>query len=155
MVQTTVSQYGEQAFAGMLDGIGPKLVRSYAAEGAVAVGHTVRLGTDAAKQVVQSSTAVGQGALVRGFALHDHAREQSSAGVVQYADKEAVSVLTRGRIWVETNDAVVAGTVANLHLASGKLTDAAVGAGIEAITLLGVRFITATTAAGLAIVEVN
>jgi hypothetical protein len=98
---------------------------------------------------------VGQGALVVGFSLHDHAREQSSAGLVQFADKETVNVLKRGRMWVETQDAVVAGAVANLHLASGKLTDAAVGAGIEAITQLNVRFVTSNAAAGLAEIEVK
>lgn len=155
MSQTSVTQYGAAAFNGMLSDITESNVLSYAAEGAVGIGKAVRLGTDKEKQVVQSSTAVGQGALVFGIAVHDHAREQSSAGLVQYADKETVSVLRRGNIWVETQDAVVAGTVANYHLATQKFTDEAVGAGIEAITGLSIRFLTSTSAAGLAIVEVK
>ena len=130
-------------------------VLSYSAEGAVNIGRTVRLGTDKARQVIESGTGVGAGALVVGFAIHDHAREQSAAGLVQFANKDTVNVLKRGRFWVETNDAVVAGAVANLHLASGKLTDEAVAAGIEALTQINVRFVTGTTAAGLAIVEVK
>lgn len=150
-MQTTISQYGAAAFAGMLDGIGPKNVRSYAAEEAIPVAYPVKLGTDPAKEVLKATA--GAGAI--GFALHDHAREQSSAGVVQYAATETVSVLTQGRLWVETSDAVVAGATANLTVATGKLTDAAVAAGIEAFTKISVVFITATTGAGLALIEVK
>ena len=155
MSQTSASLYQAAAFNGMLADLSDNDIISRAAEGAVGIGRTVRLGTNPEKQVAQSSTAVGQGALVVGFALHDHAREQSSAGLVQFADKETVNVFKRGRMWIETQDAVVAGTVANLHLATGKLTDAAVGAGIEAIAQLSVRFVTSTGAAGLAEIEVK
>ena len=150
-MQTTVSQYGAAAFKGMLDGIGPRNVRSYAAEEAIPVSYPVKLGTDAEKEVKKATA--GAGAI--GFALHDYAREQTSAGVVQYNQYETVSVLTQGRMWVETDDAVVAGATANLVVASGKLTDAAVAAGIEAFTQISVKFITATTAAGLALVEIK
>jgi len=150
-MQTTVSQYGAAAFKGMLDGIGSHQVRSYAAEEIIPLAYPVKLGTDPAKQVLKTTT----GALAVGFALHDHAREQSSAGVVQYAAKETVSVLTQGRVWVMTSDAVVAGAVANVTVADGTLTDAAVAAGIEAFTQFTARFVTATTGAGLAIVEIK
>ena len=150
-MQTSYSQYGANAFKGMLDGIGPKNVRSYAAEAAIGVSLPVKLGTDPAKEVLQANT----GASAIGFALHDQAREQSAAGVVQYNQYETVSVLTQGRCWVETTDAVVAGATANLTTATGKLTDAAVAAGIEAFTQISVKFLTATSGAGLALVEVK
>jgi hypothetical protein len=155
MSQTSVSLYQAAAFNGMLADLSDNDIISRAAQGAVGIGRAVVLGTNREKQVVQASTSVGQGALVVGFALHDHAREQSSAGLVQFADKETVNVLKNGRMWVETNDAVVAGSVANLHLATGKFTDQAVGAGIEAITQVTVRFVNATTGAGLAEIEVK
>lgn len=150
-MQTTVSQYGAPAFKGMLDGIGPRNVRSYAAEEAIPVAYPVKLGTDKEKEVLKATTGSG----VVGFALHDHAREQTSAGAVQYAATETVSVLTQGRMWVMTSDAVVAGATANLTVADGTLTDAAVAAGIEAFTQINVKFITATSAAGLALVEIK
>lgn len=155
MSQTSVTLYGDAAFNGMLADLSDNDIGSFAAEGVVAIGRTVRRGTNREKQVVQSTTAVGQGALVFGVALHDHAREATAQGVAQYATTEAVSVLRRGRVWVQTNDAVVAGSVANLHLATGTFTDEAVGAGIEALTLVQARFETSTTAAGLAIVELK
>jgi hypothetical protein len=150
-MQTSISQYGAPAFKGMLDGIGPRNVRSYAAEEAIPVAFPVMLGTDKEKEVLKATT--GAGAV--GFALHDYAREQTSAGVVQYAANETVSVLTQGRMWVPTSDAVVAGATANLTVADGTLTDAAVAIGIEAFTQLDVKFITGTTAAGLALVEIK
>lgn len=150
-MQTTVSQYGAPAFKGMLDGIGPRNVRSYAAEEIIPVAYPVKLGTDKEKEVLKATT----GASAIGFALHDHAREQNSSGVVQYGATETVSVLTQGRLWVETDDAVAAGATANLVVASGKLTDAAVAAGIEAFTQITVKFITATAAADLALVEIK
>lgn len=150
-MQTTISQYGTVAFKGMLDGIGPKNVRSYAAEEIIPVSYPVKLGTSPDKEVLKATAGAG----VVGFALHDHACEQTSAGVVQYAATETVSVLTQGRMWVMTSDAVVAGATANLTVADGTLTDAAVAAGIEAFTQVSVKFLTATTGAGLALVEIK
>lgn len=151
MSQTSVSQYGAAAFKGMLDGVAHHPVRSYAAEEVIPVAYPVKLGTNKEAEVLKATT----GASTIGFALHDHAREQSSSGVVQYAQYETVSVLTSGRMWVETTDAVVAGATANLTVATGKLTDEAVAAGIEAFTQVSVKFVTGTSAAGLAIVEIK
>lgn len=150
-MQTTISQYGAAAIKGMLDGIGPKNVRSYAAEEIIPIAYPVKLGTSPDKEVLKATAGAG----VVGFALHDHAREQTSGGVVQYAATETVSVLTAGRMWVPTSHAVVAGATANLTVADGTLTDAAVAAGIEAFTQISVKFITATTGAGLALVEIK
>jgi hypothetical protein len=151
MSQTTISQYGAPAYVGMLDGVKPHNVRSYAAEEIIPVGYPVKLGTNPEKEVLKATA----GATAIGFALHDHAREQTSAGAVQYAATETVSTLTEGRMWVETDDAVVAGAKANLKTSNGKLTDAAVASGIEAFTQISVTFITATSAAGLALVEIK
>ena len=151
MSQTTMSQYGAAGVAGLLDGVGPRNVRSYAAEEIIPVGFPVKLGTDKEKEVLKATAGAG----VVGFALHDHAREQNGSGAVQYAATETVSVLTQGRMWVMTSKAVAAGATANLTVANGTLTDASVTTGIEAFTQVSVKFITATTAAGLALVEIK
>lgn len=151
MSQTSVSQYGSAAFKGMLDGVGSHLIRSYAAEEIIPVAYPVKLGTNKESEVLKATAGAG----VIGFAVHDHAREQDSSGVVQYKQYETVSVLTSGRMWVETDDAVVAGAVANLKTANGKCTDEAVAAGIEAFTQVSVRFLTGTSAAGIALVEIK
>jgi hypothetical protein len=151
MSQTTVSLYQDAAFVGMLDGIGHQLIDSFSAEEIIPLAYPLMRGTNATRQVKKATS----GAAAFAFAIHDHAREQSSAGVVQFAIGESVNVLKRGRFWIMTNDAVAAGAVANLHVASGTLTDEAVTTGIEAFTQFSARFQTATSAAGLALVEIK
>lgn len=154
MSQTSVSQYGAAGFAGLLADNGTFNTMSYSAEGNIGFGVPVVLGTNKERQVVAVGTGVGQGALTVGIAVSGIV-EQTSAGVAAYADKDTVGVIKEGRIWVNTEDAVVAGTVANLKLSSGKFTDEAVAAGIEAFTQFTARFITGTSGAGLAIVEIK
>jgi len=154
-MQTAYTQYQNAAYKGMLYDLRMNDHMSYSAEGAVGIGMPVILGTNKERQVKQVVNSVGQGILVIGIATAQFDIEQAAGGVVGYLDKETVPVMKEGRIWVETVDAVVAGTVANLSLATGNFTDEAVAAGIEAITQCRVRFMTGTTAAGLAVVEVT
>jgi hypothetical protein len=151
MSQTVMNQYQAAGFKGQLYDLVDNNVMSYAAEEAIPFSYPVKLGTSAEKEVLKTTS----GALAIGFALAAHAVEQSSAGVAQWGLTDTVPVIKRGRFWVETTDAVVAGAVANLTVATGKLTDEAVAAGIEAFTQFSARFITGTTAAGLAVVEIK
>lgn len=155
MSQTSVTQYGAAGFAGLIADSMFTDKMSYSAEGAVAFGVPVVLGTNKERQVKVLTTAVGQGALAIGISVATQAVEQTAAGVAGYVNTDTVSVMKRGRIWVTTNDAVVAGAVANLVLANGTVTDEVVAVGIEAFTQFSAKFITGTTAAGLAIVEIN
>lgn len=151
MAQTTIPTSQAAGYAGLLGGIGHDYVVSYAAEEIIPIGHPVKLGTDKEKEVLKTTS----GALAIGFSLHDHAREQTSGGAVQYAATETVSVLKQGVLWLPTTDAVVAGAVANLTVATGAVTDEAVTAGIEAFTQFTARFLTSTSGAGLALVEIK
>ena len=155
MSQTTVTQYGAAGFQGMLYDTGETDVLSYSAEGIVGFGVPVKLGTNKERQTAALTTSAGQGALAVGISLATHTIEQTSAGAAQYADKQSVSMLKRGRVWMLTNDAVVAGANANLVLANSTVTDEAVAAGIEAFTQFSAKFITGTSAAGLAVVEIK
>ena len=159
-MQTAYSLYNDALQLGNIYDTSLRQVDSFIAEGAVGIAKAVVAGTageSASKrgQVIVASTGVGQGALIKGISILSQTLEQSSAGVVTYADKDAVPVMTHGRLVVETADAVVAGSVANFVLATNKWTDAAVGTGIEATVLIKVRFVTSTTAAGLAAVEIT
>lgn len=155
MAQLSYSQYQPAGFAGQLYDIGTNNVISYAAENAILFGRPVTLGTNAEAEVRVVTTSAGQAALAIGIAVASHTVGQTSGGLAQYANGETVPVIKRGRVWVETNDAVTAGAVANLHLASSRFTDEAVGAGIEAFTQFSARFITSTSGAGLAVVEIK
>lgn len=155
--QTTIGQYSAVGFAGMQYDTGFGDTTSYSAEGAIPFGSFVKLGTNKERQVLAPTTAVGQAALLVGVAMATASVEQaypSTGAAAAYAATESVSMLKDGRIWVQTNDAVVAGAVANFVLANGTVTDEAVTTGIEAFTQLTVKFITGTTAAGLAVVEI-
>lgn len=155
MAQTSVSQYGAASFAGMLGDSGFTDKMSYSAEAAIGFGVPVQLGTDPARQVTVLTTSAGQAALAVGISVAAQVVEQTSAGVAAYAAKDTVPVLKKGRIWMLTDDAVAAGAVANLKLSSGAVTDEAVATGIEAFTQFSARFLTATSAAGLALVEIK
>lgn len=154
MSQTSVTQYGQAGFPGQIYDTMFTDKMSYSAEGAVPFGAVVRLGTNKERQVAAVGTGAGQGALAIGVAVMTYVTEQDSSGNVGYGNTQTVSVMKRGRIWVNTDDAVVAGSAANLKLSNGKFTDEVVAAGIEA-TGFNARFITGTTAAGLAVVEIN
>ena len=155
MSQTSVTQYGAAAFAGQLADNSFTDKMSFSVETAVGFGLPVALGTNKERQIVPLTTSVGQAALAYGVTVASHVVEQTSGGVAQYAAKDTAPVLKKGRIWMLTDDAVVAGAVANLKLSSGLVTDEAVAGGIEAFTQFSARFITGTTASGLAIVEID
>lgn len=159
-MQTSYTQYNDPLQLGHIYDTSLRQTDSFLAQGAVGIGKAVVLGTakeTATKrgQVVQAGTGVGQGALITGISILSQTLETGAAGLVQYADKDAVPVMTKGRVVVMTNDAVVAGAVANFVLANGTWTDEAVATGIEATALIKVRFVTGTSAAGLAAVEVT
>jgi len=154
-VQTTITQYNDRFQLGNIADTSLRQIDSYSAEGVVGIAKAVRRGTNPERQCVQASTAAGQGALIFGISVLSQSIEQTSAGVVQYADKATVPVMRKGRIVVQVDSAVVAGATANFILATGNWDDTAVGAGVEATVLVQTRFVTGTTAAGLAILEIN
>lgn len=155
--QTSFGLYQDSGFAGLIYDSGFHDTMSYSAEGVVPFGSFVKLGTNKERQVLVGTTAAGQAALLVGVAAASYSAEQpypaTGAGPA-YAITETVSVFKDGRIWVRTNDAVVAGSVANYVLANGTVTDEAVATGVEAFTQMTVKFVTGTTAAGLAVVEI-
>ena len=78
-MQTTISQYGAPAFKGMLDGVGPRNVRSYAAEEAIPVSYPVKLGTIPDKEVLKATAGAGVVGGLRIVILASHAG-QARAG---------------------------------------------------------------------------
>ena len=154
-MQSSVTMYGAASTVGMLADTGFTDKLSYSAEAAVGFGVPVQLGTDKARQVKVLTTSAGQAALAVGVSVASMVVEQTSAGVAQYAQYDTVPVLKCGRIWMMTDDAVAAGAVANLKLSSGAVTDEAVTTGIEAFTQFSARFLTATSGAGLALVDID
>lgn len=154
-MQTSYDMYMPKAQAGTIYDTRFRQIDSFLAQGIVGIAKAVVRGTNRERQCVQAGTGAGQGALIFGVSINAYVLEQTPAGLVQWADKMMVPVMRDGRLWVETFDAVVAGAVANFHLATGKWTDEAVATGIEAVPLLTPRFVTGTTGAGLAAIELH
>jgi len=156
--QSTFGQYQPLGYTGLIYDSGFGDTMSYLAEGTIPFGAAVKLGTNKERQVLAVGTGAGQAALAVGIAAASMFAEQvypSLGAVSAYSATDSVSVFKRGRIWMMTDDAVVAGAVANLKLSSGLVTDEAVAAGIEAFTQFRATFITGTTASGLAVVEID
>lgn len=156
--QVTFGQYQDAGFAGLIYDSGFHDTMSYSAQASIPFGTPVTLGTNKERQVNPVSTAIGQGALAIGIAAASQTVEApypQGTTLSAYGIGDSVPVFKRGRIWMQTNDAVVAGAVANLVLANGTVTDEVVATGIEAFTQFKATFITGTTAAGLAVVEIR
>jgi hypothetical protein len=156
MAQTSYTQTMPTGMAGMKAEAIDDQVESYAAEGAIGFGLAVIRGTDLLKQV--KLPAAG-GGVFRGVSLQTHTIVQSSSGVAQYADTDAVSVLRKGKVWVPVTGAVTidapaffdngsanAGADAGKFSATDDSSTDAVPTGL---------FRTSTSGAGLAILEVN
>jgi hypothetical protein len=154
-MQSSVTMYGAAATVGMLGDTGYTDKLSYSAEAAVGFGVPVQLGTNKERQVKVLTTSVGQAALAVGVSVASMVVEQTSGGVAAYAQYDTVPMLKKGRIWMLTDDAVVAGSVANLKLSSGLVTDESVAGGIEAFTQFSAKFLTATSGSALALVEIK
>lgn len=154
-MQTAYSLYRDELMLGNIADTSLRQTDSFISQGVVGIARAVVRGTNPQRQCVQAGTGVGQGALIIGIAELTMTVEQTTGGVVQYGDKESIPVMRRGRIVVQTNAAVTAGNAANYVLASGAWTDAAVGTGIEATPQLKARFVTSTSGAGLAVLEIH
>lgn len=134
------------ATLGLKFDVRPDVVMSFAAEGAVNFGRAVMRGTNLAKQCLHSD-----GTSFLGVALQTQAREND--GVSNgYKDKDTVSVLTQGAVWVESAAAdIVPGTAAYLVTAAG----AGTFTNVDTDNLLVGKFLTAGGVGSLVAVELN
>lgn len=170
MAQTEASDYGfelDKAQAGQKAGLDFDHVESFAAEGAVFFGAGVVLGTDPEKQVEVAGADTDTFA---GIAVFTHAQtqgidqsaalgEQYSTGA-EYRDGDTVSVLRRGRVWVElTEDDVSPGDAAYVDVVTegeeGKFTNQEDDGDTTDNLATGGVFRTGGSTGDLAIVEIN
>lgn len=147
--------YQGEAFAGMIYDLSPHTIDTFAVEDANGIGAGVAVirGTDPEKQI-KAAAATGDGANVIGVTLYSHKEQVASGGY--YPKGYAVSVLTKGRVWVAVGGAVTAGAEAKL-----KVSDSTFVAGggeadsdVEAVGC-GAKFLTSTEEAGLAVIEIG
>lgn len=164
MSQLSYSTYQSAAFPGMLYDNGDNDVLSYVSEEASA---NMPFGIALAKGAADFGALlmVNGSSVVIGVAQHVHnvdpgqvAATPAGAGV---PPKYPVNVLKRGRIWVSVEQAVTpASNVFVRHTAGAGgtqkgafRTDADTATAVQVTN--GMRFLTSTTGAGLAVLEVN
>ena len=151
----------DKAQAGQKAGLDFDHVESFAAEGAVPFGRGVVHGTNPEKQVAVPADDTG---IFAGISVFTHSREQTLnqdatmgeqfSGGAQYRDKDTVSTLRKGRIYVLVTAAVEAGEDAYVDVLTegeeGKFTN------VDTDNLAtGGVFRSAADEGELAIVEVN
>ena len=109
-------------------------------------------------QATGDITTVGSFA---GIAVHSHAAEQDKGGInnLGYEPQSAMSLMRRGRVIVQVEDAVVKGGLPFVRFVAGAgeqlgafRSDADTS---DAVALPNSRFVTSSGAGGLAIVEIN
>jgi len=107
----------------------------------------------------QAEIPTATGFTFEGIAVQTNKPTPNSTGIALYEAGEEITVLRKGRIWVYVEEAVAVNDdvylrhTDNVALLAGDFRTDADTAKADQIT--NARFITATTAAGLAMVEIN
>lgn len=135
-------------------------VRTGLAEIAIPFGKFCIRGTDPENQVKLPGLSTDITALtsVAGPAVHDQAREQVSSGTPGYALKEAVSILTKGKMVALAEETCVAGDPVYVRYVAGGSGVGSFGktAGTsERALLAGARWVKGASAAALGVIEFN
>ena len=154
MPQTTVNDDPAIAYEGQLSDQLPKHARSAVAEGAIVAGQPVLRGTDPDTQAIAiaDSDTVDESTLL-GWAVLETSRAFDASNPI--AANDPVTVLRKGAIWVLTSAAVVAGNPVYVGNATAQLGDIDDATGTGLTLCPGARFLTSTSGAGMALIEVS
>lgn len=144
-MQTTYNEKMDVAVVGQLVDCTNRRVDSKYAEGAIDAGDAVQIGTDDT-QVLTATTAV------YGVAIqHPTLTMSDDTGSAAYAEFDGVSVLREGRIWVQVDGAVAIDAQAYWDVAAQAFNSTST----DNFIVNGGRFVTSTSGAGLAILEIS
>lgn len=144
-MQTTYNEKMDVAVLGQLVDCTNRRVDSKYAEGAIDAGDAVQIGSSDG-QVLTATTAV------YGVAIqHPTLTMSDDTGNAAYAEFDGVSVLREGRIWVQVDGAVAIDGQAYWDVAAQAFNSTAT----DNFIVTGGRFVTSTTGAGLAILEIS
>jgi hypothetical protein len=159
MSQTTITQKTAKAAPGLLADIKENDIigRLIDVTAGVPFGRFMKLKGEGQCELPSSAAHI-TGGLRGGVTIRDLAREQSQAGVTQYNNKDAASLLRSGRIWVQVEEAVVVGDPVFVRHAGGPLgafrKDADVSAMVDQATAIpNAKYLSAAAENGLALIE--
>lgn len=145
-MQTTYNEKMAVAVLGQLVDCTNRRIDSKFAEGAIEAGDAVDIGT-ADDQVIKAVSAV------YGVAIqHPTLTMADDTGLAAYAEFDGVSVLRQGRIWVQVGLAVAIDDLAYWDDVAGTFSNTDATSTNPPVT--GGRFVTSTSGAGLAILEI-
>lgn len=145
-MQTTYNEKMDVAVVGQLVDCTNRRVDSKYAEGAIDAGDAVQIGT-ADDQVLTATTAV------YGVAIQHPTLTLDTNNSAAYAEFDGVSVLRQGRIWVQVGLAVAIDDSAYWDDVAGTFSNTDATGANPPVT--GGRFVTSTSGAGLAILEIS
>lgn len=145
-MQTTYNEKMDEAVLGQLVDCTNRRIDSKFAENTIEAGDAVDIGT-ADNQVIKAVSAVYGVAIQHPTLVMD-----DSTGNAQYEQYEGVSVLRQGRMWVQVGLAVAIDDSAYWDDVAGTFSNTDNTSANPPVT--GGRFITSTSGAGLAILEI-
>lgn len=163
-MQTSYGQKPAVGFPGMVADSGDRHVKSRVNPSVVIpYGLGVTKGTD--DDHVKLPTTSAEALKCQGVAIADFATEQIANGSdPAFPVKSAVPVLSKGRVWVKVEIAVVAGDQATVRFADGNSSRTQKGAfgntvdqvaSANTAELINARYETSAAAGGLAILDLN
>ena len=143
-MQTTYNESMAVAVVGEPVDCTNRRIDSKYAEETIAAGQAVQIGTEGDQCVVSTDA-------VYGVAIqHPTLTMSDDAGLASYDEGDGVSVLRAGRIWVEVDGAVAIDAAAYWDPASGAFNSTST----DNVAVTGGRFVSSTSGAGLAILEI-
>ena len=143
-MQTTYNENMAVAVLGQLVDSTNRRVDSKYATAAIAAGDAVQIGASDTL-CVKATTAV------YGVAIqHPTLTMSDTTGNAAYAQGDGVSILRAGRVWVAVDGAVAINAQAYWDVAAGAFN----ATSTDNIIVAGGRFVTSTSGAGLAILEI-
>jgi hypothetical protein len=156
--QTSVSVQETVAYAGMVGDIGAmrdalSFVNAEASS-EIAFGTMVVQGSAADECLIPS----GQSDVSVGIALHSHAfQKDNELGDTGVKPDVVLSALQRGRIWVPVTEAVAVGGAVRVFMSGGNAGKfgTSASAGVTKLITSSARFLSATSGAGVALLEID
>lgn len=117
-MQNSYSMYPREGIAGLVYDGSPKTIDSFAAEGSIPSGSLLIRGTDPGSQV-KAVAATEDAANIFGIACFEY---KAAKDGVLYQDKQTVSVMRSGRVWMNVSGTVTPGTLARMAIVDGVVT---------------------------------
>lgn len=142
-MQTTYNEAMAAGVAGQLVDNTLRRVESKYAENAFDPGEAVQAGTTDGQVKTVAASVYGVAVQHSGVTLDEN-------GSSAYAQYDGVSVLVKGRVWVAVDAAVAVGAAAYWDIAAS-----AFNSDNANVAVSGGKFVTSTTGAGLAILEIS